>query len=74
MDEDVRKLLQAASKYSYIGIFFGVAILIGYFGGDWLDHRYHTGPWLSLVGLFIGIAAGFRELYRLAKQGMKDEA
>ena len=73
MDPDAKKMLQAASKYSYLGIFMGVAICIGYFGGRWLDGRFGTKPWLSLVGLFIGIASGFRELYRLAKQGMKDE-
>lgn len=73
MDPDAKRLLVTASKYSYIGIFFGVAICIGFFGGRWIDDRFHTQPWFSLVGLFIGIAAGFRELYRLAKQGMKDE-
>lgn len=73
MDPDARKMLQSASKYSYLGFFFGIAIVIGYFGGRWLDGRFHTSPWLSFAGLFVGIAAGFRELYRVAKQGMKDE-
>ena len=74
MDPDAKKMLQAASKYSYLGIFMGVAICIGYFGGRWLDGRFQTKPWLSLIGLLVWIAAGFRELWRLAKQGMKDEA
>ncbi len=73
VDPDAKKLLQSAADYSYIGIFFGVAVLIGYFGGAWLDGKYGTTPWLSIVGVFVGIAAGFRELYRLAKRGMKDE-
>ena len=74
MDPDSKKMLAAASKYSSLGIFFGLAIVLGYFGGRWLDGKWNTTPWLSMVGLFIGIAAGFRELYRMAKSGMKDEA
>lgn len=73
MDPDAKKALQAASRYGYLGIFFGVAALMGYGAGYWLDQRFGTTPWLSIVGLFIGIAAGFKELYKLARQGMKDE-
>ena len=73
MDPDAKKLLGIASRYSYIGIFLGVAIGVGYFAGRWLDRRYGTDPWLSMVGLLIGVAAGGRELYRLARQGMKAE-
>ena len=63
----------AASKVSYIGIFFGVAICIGFFGGKWLDGRLHTAPWLSLIGLLLGIASAFRELIRIAKRIQKQE-
>lgn len=73
MDPDAKKMLRSATRYSSIGIFFGIAIVLGYFGGKWLDGRLHTQPWFTLFGLLIGIAAGFRELYRLTKQGMKDE-
>lgn len=74
MDPDAKDLLRKAGSYSYIGIFFGFAILIGYLGGAWLDKRYGTQPWLTLAGLFVGIASGARELYRLVRQGMKEEA
>jgi F0F1-type ATP synthase assembly protein I len=73
VDPDAKKLLQTAGNYSYIGIFLGVAILLGYLGGAWLDKRFHTQPWLTLAGLAVGIASGARELYRLARRGMKDE-
>ena len=73
MDPDAKKLLGVASRFSYIGIFFGVAIAIGYFGGRWLDRTFHSDPWLTIVGLFVGIASGFLELLRLTRQGMKDE-
>jgi F0F1-type ATP synthase assembly protein I len=66
-------MLQATSRYSYLGIFFGVAVCLGYFGGRWLDGKWHTQPWLGLAGLLIGVAAGFRELYRLSKQALDEE-
>jgi ATP synthase protein I len=65
-------MMQAASRYSYVGIFFGVSALIGFLGGAWLDRRWHTSPWLGIVGLLLGVAAGFRELYRISKQAMKN--
>jgi F0F1-type ATP synthase assembly protein I len=61
------------SRYSYLGIFFGVAVVLGWAGGRWLDRRWHSDPWMSMVGLLIGVAAGFRELYRVSKQALKDE-
>lgn len=60
------------SRYSYLGIFFGVAIVLGLLGGHWLDRRWHTEPWLMIAGLLVGVVAGFRELYRMAKLALKD--
>ena len=73
MDPDSKDLLRKAGSYSYIGIFLGVAVLIGFLGGDWLDKRFHTTPWGMLVGVMVGIASGGRELYRLVQRGMKDQ-
>jgi ATP synthase protein I len=66
-------MIQIVGSYSYVGIFFGVAVVLGLFGGRWLDHRWHTEPWLTLVGVVIGVASGFRELYRLSKKALREE-
>jgi ATP synthase protein I len=66
-------MIQALSNYSYVGIFFGVAVCLGLFAGHWADRRWHTEPWLTLVGVLIGVAAGFRELYRLSKKALREE-
>jgi F0F1-type ATP synthase assembly protein I len=63
-----------ASRVSYLGIFFGVAVSMGYFFGRWLDTRFHSQPWLTIVGSLIGIAAGFKELYRVARRYQKEQA
>jgi F0F1-type ATP synthase assembly protein I len=33
----------------------------------WLDDRFGTEPALTVVGFFLGVAAGFRELLRATK-------
>jgi ATP synthase protein I len=39
------------------------ATLAGYFVDRWLG----SSPWFTLIGLAIGIASGFRELFRTVK-------
>jgi len=46
------------------GIEFTVTIVLGLFVGRWLDRRMGTGPWLLILGVFVGAAAGFYHLYR----------
>ncbi len=59
--------LQAASL-SYLGIFFGVSLVIGAAVGSFLDRKWGTHPYLMMVGVVLGIATGFNELWRLAKR------
>jgi ATP synthase protein I len=59
---------------SIVGIQFPVAILIGYFFGRWLDGQFGTGMWLTLVFLIFGVAAGFRNLFKITAQAERDEA
>jgi ATP synthase protein I len=68
-----RKYIDAMSRYSYLGIFFGVAVVLGLVVGRWVDRRYHTDPWGGFVGILVGVVAGFRELYRVSKQALKDQ-
>ena len=39
-------------------------ILIGLFGGQWIDKKLGTAPWLLILGVFIGAAAGIFNMYR----------
>jgi F0F1-type ATP synthase assembly protein I len=48
-----------------VGITLVVATLLGYLGGAWLDGKLSTGPWLGVVGLLLGAAGGFVQLFRV---------
>jgi F0F1-type ATP synthase assembly protein I len=51
-----------------VGIELALSTVIGLLGGRWLDSKLHTDPWLMLVGLVLGVVAGFRSLIRTARQ------
>lgn len=47
-----------------VGLQFAASILFFLFVGRWLDEKLGTTPWLLLVGVLVGAAAGFYSLYR----------
>ena len=63
---------KGAGNYATVGIELVLSVLVGLYGGKWLDHRFGTGPWLTLVGFGFGVAAGFRALYRAAQQANRE--
>lgn len=52
------------AQFIGVGLQFAGSILLFLFAGRWLDERLGTGPWLLLLGVFVGGAAGFYSLYR----------
>ena len=59
---------RAALRHSALGLEMGVAVVLGYGLGWWLDRRFDTKPTLTMVCLLLGIAAGFRGLIRAARE------
>jgi F0F1-type ATP synthase assembly protein I len=53
------------ANYAQLAIIFPAATVVGWLIGLALDHWLHT-TWLYLVGLILGIIAGFVELIRTA--------
>ncbi len=70
---DQRKQLKIAGRVGSIGIEIVIATLVGYAAGLWLDGKLGTTPYLTLVGLVLGIAAGFKGLVDLTKKIKLDE-
>lgn len=67
-----REQLRVLGRAGTVGIEMVVSTAVGYFGGRWLDGELGTAPWLQWVGLGLGLAAGFRALYRVARQTRKE--
>jgi F0F1-type ATP synthase assembly protein I len=59
-----RSLILQLANYSQLAFIFPAATVVGWLIGVGLDRWLHTS-WLYLVGLILGIVAGFVELIRL---------
>ena len=65
-----RQLLEASTVGMNLVISTFIGLAMGY-GIDYLLERWfgwHTTPWFTVVFLFVGIVAGFKDLYMMAKK------
>jgi ATP synthase protein I len=58
---------RSLAELSTVGITLVLATVIGLAAGYYADRWLGTTPWLTLVGLLLGIAAGFVSLFRTVK-------
>lgn len=63
--------MRSFGKYGSLGFELLASIAVGYYLGLWADRKLGT-RWLALVGFLVGCYAGFRVLYRAAKQMTRD--
>jgi len=73
MQEDRKKLYKRVMRYSAVGLEMGFSVAIGVAIGYYLDRYFHTGPWLTLIFMILGVVAGFRGLFSLMKDIDKNE-
>ena len=57
-------------RYSQIALMLPAGVVVGWLIGSALDRWLHTS-WISIVGLFLGIAAGMIELIRTVLRDTK---
>lgn len=50
--------LSALAMASSISVEMAGTTVIGFMIGRWADSKLHTGPWLMLLGLLLGMAGG----------------
>lgn len=58
------------ARYSELAFIFPATTVVGWLLGAGLDHWLHT-RWFYLVGLLLGIVAGFVELIRMVNAESK---
>lgn len=64
MGDNQRAWLHQFGVLSSVGITFVVSTALGLGMGIYLDRWLGTSPWLTLLCLLFGIAAGFVNLFR----------
>jgi ATP synthase protein I len=63
---------KALAELSSIGMTLVLATVIGLAGGYYLDRWLGTSPWLIMIGLGLGIAAGFVSFFRSVKRAERN--
>ncbi len=71
MDPEAKKMWTIAGTTGAVGLEIAAAIGIGYFGGQYLDRRLGTVPWLTWVGFAAGIGAAIKALVRVVRSYQK---
>ncbi len=47
--------------------------LVGVVLGKWGDRRFHTDPWLTILGIVLGFVAAGRETYLIIRRVQDEE-
>lgn len=71
------EIYRGLGGYGTLGLEIVLSVLIGLFGGRWLDERFGTEPWLGVLGFALGVGAAVRSVQRtqrdLARVAEKEE-
>jgi ATP synthase protein I len=73
IDEERKKILKSLGVLSSIGISVVLAIAIGVYVGLKLDEWFGTKPLFFFIFLFIGIVAGFRNIFVIIRRELKKD-
>ena len=72
MKKESLRTLKDLAYYSSLGLSVVLSIFIGLAVGVYLDRRvFNTTPWLTLIFLGLGIAAGYRNIGLAIKKSRK---
>lgn len=57
---------------SSVGLELGLSVVIAVVFGIWLDGELGTAPWMMLLWLCVGLAAGFRGVLRAVRRADRE--
>ena len=62
--------LVKAESMIQLAVALPAGCVIGWLVGSWLDRHFHQS-WISIVGILMGAAAGFVQIFRTASRYIK---
>lgn len=68
MSEERKKMLRLLARFGTVGLEMGLAVFVGALIGIYLDKFLGTKPYLSIIFVLFGIAAGFKRLIDVARK------
>ena len=71
MKRETLRSMRELAYYSSLGLQVALSIFIGLGAGVYLDRKFDTAPWLTLVFLLMGIIAGFRNIALAIRKSRK---
>lgn len=73
MDPEKRRSMREVGIYSALPIMLGVGPALGWYLGH-LARKHWDGPlWWEVVGVFVGLLAAVRQVYKAIKQSQAPE-
>lgn len=57
-------VFQALALTTTISMELAITVVLGYYGGSYLDKKFHTDPWLMLAGILTGVLVGIVGIVR----------
>lgn len=64
---------RSLAPYLNIGYIFALSVALFTFAGYFLDKKWETSPWLTVVGAVIGITAGFYNFFKTVLGAEKNQ-
>ncbi len=68
MSDGGNKTMSGIGMALTLSVEIAVAVLVPILIGHWLDSRFGKGPWFTLIGMGLGLAAAIRSAYRTLKE------
>ena len=63
----------AALRLTGVGFYVAICILLGAFGGLWIDGKLNTEPLFVIGGLLVGLVIAIFGVYRMIRPLMNDK-
>lgn len=63
---------RSAISVAMAGLEMGLVIVVLTLVGRWLDGRFATRPWLTLIGLAMGLIGGTYNVWKIGRSSFDD--